>query len=81
MVVGATVVVGAGVVVGIAVVVGAGSCDSAESLPPEQAAATRTSTMAAASVLIPRVCHPSPEGAGGVSDALGVETRSERTSA
>ena len=53
MVVGATVVVDAGMVVGIAVVVGTGSCESAESLPPEQADTTRTSAMAAASVLIP----------------------------
>ena len=62
------------VVVGAAVVVALGAAVS--ELPP-QAEATNKNTSATAYFLIAPVCHPTPEGGVGVSDALGVDTRKQ----
>jgi hypothetical protein len=84
VVVGAAVVVAATVVVGTAVVVGAGVAAGAtvvtgvavSELPPHPEA-TNKNVRTTACFLTVSVCHPSPEG-GGVSDALGVDTRRSR---
>ena len=81
VVVGATVVVGVADVVGAAVVVGAGVAAGAtvvtgvavSELPPHPEA-TNKNVSTTACFLAVSVCHPSPEGGGGVSDALGVDT-------
>ena len=92
VVVGATVVVGAAFVVGVMVAVAVGVVvavvvvDSAEvevgaavsELPPHPEATNKNVT-ATAYFLTVGVCHPFPEGAGGVSDASGVDTYSHQT--
>ncbi len=90
VVVGATVVVGTAFVVGVVVgavfavdvVVAVVVVDPAEvevgaavsELPPHPETTNKTVT-ATACALTFQVCHPSPEGVVGVSDALGVDAR------
>ena len=75
--VGTSVVVTPIVVVGVTVVAATGAAvvtgatDSVPLLHPE---ATNRNVRATAYFLTVSVCHPSPEGVVGVSDALGVDT-------